>query len=916
MRLKELLEDLKKSNNKLKILEDYNNLKEKYEITEYQLVNVIQVELSDEEKKDLFECEYIKQFSPETKKLLIQIIKDPKIRFEILKNNENLLGITDYDEIIMALDEDSKIELINNNRLRRRFKIETSKLANIISELSEEKRMELLREGRSIKRLNLTQQNIASIISKCSDEHKIEILQDEDIREALSIEDDAISQIISSFSTEVQNQIIRSSTLITKLNIQKIWLGDIISRFSESQILSILYDERLLKDLKIEHERLAQIITKISANEKMRIINSPERIKQFGLEDEDFDVIVLSLPKEEQIRILYDFEKGHNANFKLTGNAFSEIVQLLPEGEKIRIINDKELAERFEILQANSGFVTIILSLSERERINIIKDEKRVKQMQLSEKQIAEIIETFSEDEILNILKDNKLLSKLKLEAFGLANIIKKIPEEEKIAILENVEFMKINKINPCEIVRNLPNEQQEEIAKRIMNINIPDIERREILATLNRNVKNKIDTSNLPPEYVEAINLQTNSNGKINIDFESDLEQYRGYDAIIKVNPEWFDEEGRKKVLRLCEICPNAKMTNELVDDGKKVNFESTGREYVIGEEWVESVLSKLKPEYSLLQKIAIIDNEVGKRISYSPDFDAEVFVPDDSRTLWRIMATKHGVCNGIASVERYLINRAGLESELISSENHTFIKLNDIEIPTEDGTIKRGNTIIDPTWNLASHKFGAKPKNLFISYEEARKNDIDSKGKDHKAHQNDEKLSNAMLTIGDKALRKLFASLNLANGDGSFPIEEFLNKSKEIDIRFKGRTMQNVEAQFQLIMNQYPELIRNENEIMTIMGDVLDNKNIKNEAKKIVINRVYDRNDIKKSPVMYTYIKGKKFGEIFYVVNEGTGSFDKMDIEEFTKKYECYEQDLQLNNRIRPWLKKSDKEKEQVRN
>ena len=54
---------------------------------------------------------------------------------------------------------------------------------------------------------------------------------------------------------------------------------------------------------------------------------------------------------------------------------------------------------------------------------------------------------------------------------------------------------------------------------------------------------------------------------------------------------------------------------------------LSSTGKEFIEGENWIESVLSTIKPEYSKAQKIAIIDNAIGRRVSYSPDFDTEVF-------------------------------------------------------------------------------------------------------------------------------------------------------------------------------------------------------------------------------------------------------------------------------------------------
>ena len=82
-----------------------------------------------------------------------------------------------------------------------------------------------------------------------------------------------------------------------------------------------------------------------------------------------------------------------------------------------------------------------------------------------------------------------------------------------------------------------------------------------------------------------------------------------------------------------------------------------------------------------------------------------------------------------------------------------------------------------------MVAHRFGAKPDNFCISYEQARKNDIDIEGKDHKCHKNDEKLQDATLNLDEQSLRNLFASVGLADINGQFPIKNLLDKSKSLD-------------------------------------------------------------------------------------------------------------------------------------
>ena len=146
--------------------------------------------------------------------------------------------------------------------------------------------------------------------------------------------------------------------------------------------------------------------------------------------------------------------------------------------------------------------------------------------------------------------------------------------------------------------------------------------------------------------------------------------------------------------------------------ETGYVIQFFSTPAEYKEAEQWISSLVNSLNPSYSNLQKMAIIDHAIGKKISYTPDYETEVFNPKDARALWKIITSGYGVCNGIAAVEQYILQRIGIESEMIQSENHAFLKVKDIELPDENGELQKGDTIVDPTWNLTSHRFNAIPR------------------------------------------------------------------------------------------------------------------------------------------------------------------------------------------------------------
>lgn len=318
-----------------------------------------------------------------------------------------------------------------------------------------------------------------------------------------------------------------------------------------------------------------------------------------------------------------------------------------------------------------------------------------------------------------------------------------------------------------------------------------------------NRNESDKsIDITDFPLQYKQCINLNSRSNtGCIIIDLNSDLEKYRGLDNYIRINPQEFSEEKIKKLVKLCEICPNLQVYNRLGNDDKSYDSRiSSGQEYIEAEKWITSVMSKLKPEYTSAQKIAIIDNEIGKKISYSPEWGTKNFDSNSienganaARCLWKIISSGYGVCNGIANVEQYIFDRVGIESEFIVGSEHAFLKVKNVDIELSNGQFTKINGILDPTWNLAAHRFGGPPDNFIISYEEARKHDIDSQGNDVQAHLCDEKLQNLNTNLDDNDLKYLFQSVGITNPDGTFPLELFLNKLKGIDEQYTRKSYKN---------------------------------------------------------------------------------------------------------------------------
>lgn len=466
--------------------------------------------------------------------------------------------------------------------------------------------------------------------------------------------------------------------------------------------------------------------------------------------------------------------------------------------------------------------------------------------------------------------------------------------------IKDNKGILTKSDIHPYEIVEVLASERQMDVITKLEDMELTLNEKREILAILKSQTKLNIDTANFSKEYKTAINIEVNEDGEIVLDLQRNLEDYRGLDNLLRIDPEVFTEKQRIKFMKLCDICPNMKVLTQL-----RGRYFSTTSEYKEAEEWINSVLNNINPNYSKVQKMAIIDNAIGKKISYSHDFGTEVCNQEDCRALWKIIVSGYGVCNGIAKVEQYMFKRIGIESELVQSGTHAFLKVKDIELLLANGEIEKGNTIVDVTWNLASHRFGGKPDNFCINYEQARKNDVDSKGKDWECHKNDEQLQDATLSLDDQSLRALFTSVGLADKDGKFPINDLKEKSKMIDAFYANQPEHNINTQFLLLKQTCPEFATCQNESMSALSSVfLNNENLK--FNKCVVNRVYNREDEEKKPVLFVYIDSDELGKKFYFVDKEEGQFKGLSQEEFTKQFECYEKDLENDKGIRPWENK----------
>ena len=798
----------------------------------------------------------------------------------------------EFKKIVMQSDD--KIAVLTNLDIISKYKISLVDLCNITNEiLSDEEKLEILKSP-FYQRMKSGEIARGMIISSISNkEILLQIKDNETIMEGCS--KDFICEVVRQLLTDGDKQtFLHNANLIETFDIKSYNLIGIAKSLNDEEKLKLLRESNTRDMCKFEAFDLRKIVESLSDEAKIKLLKENESISALNIGSYGWQEIIKSLKDETKISILRDASIIKSC--ELREYELSEVIKSLNEDNKVSLLMKKDFMTNG--LKLSGVYLDgIVESLS--------NEENKYKLLKVySDFPMPNVIASFNTDLKIKTLIESKCLS-----SWNILHVLRTLDTNGIIKLLEeNKEFLKENQIDVYTLVYKLNDEEQLKFVQNIESANLTETEKKEILATLSPEVKDKIDISQMSEEYKKAINMQT-KDGNIVIDLERNPEDYRGYDNLILVNPEGYTDEQRKKFMQICDICPKG---NIECSEFSVMGAYSTAKEYKEAEAWIDSVIAQLKPEYTMAQKIAIIDNAIGKKISYSPDFDTEMFSIRDSRALWKIISSGYGVCNGIANVEHYILNKIGIESEIISSGNHAFLKLNNIEVPLANGGTMVGNTILDPTWNLAAHRFGGKPENFFISYEEARKHDI-SKGKDYKCHKNDEKLSDATLNLDEKSLEMLFASVGLANQNGVFPIDNMLRESKALHEKYATSPEQDIQQQFELLSRACPEFATCQNSSMRIIANnLLNDENL--QFDKCVAERIFDKQDPEKRPVMYVYIESEELGRRFYYADKDKGQMIGIPESEFIKRFECYDMDLEKSNGVRPWEESKEKEQEEV--
>ncbi len=322
--------------------------------------------------------------------------------------------------------------------------------------------------------------------------------------------------------------------------------------------------------------------------------------------------------------------------------------------------------------------------------------------------------------------------------------------------------------------------------------------------------------------------------------------------------------------------------IANGIVGNASKEGF-------LQAEEIIKKVIDGINPEWTKKQKAAYIHYQMGKLVSYSPDFNfrgryVNSPMANDTRNIWKSVVSGESVCNGIAALMRNLLSRVGVTTSELSSGTHNFVL----------AEVEEGNIIIDPTWDLKSTLYGARPMYFGKTYEQLRQEEEHISD----AHKLENPPEN-VVEITDSELREIYHSIGYAkeNGKFIFPLLDEVNaiKSKEYN-----NMEEKLNDFFTMFTQKFPKEAVHLSETRTILETCIYELGI--EPENLITKFVYDKDDkYCQNPHLSLFIDDEEINKQMMVLDTDLMQIKGIDISEFDKNFKLHD----LNN-VQPFWKK----------
>ena len=303
-------------------------------------------------------------------------------------------------------------------------------------------------------------------------------------------------------------------------------------------------------------------------------------------------------------------------------------------------------------------------------------------------------------------------------------------------------------------------------------------------------------------------------------------------------------------------------------------------------GEEIINSIIEKIDPSWTDLQKTAYVHYEMGKHISYYPDFNLLSRninttdginlmneVNNDCRNIWKQFRTGKGVCNGIVDINRTILSRLGIKTKALQSRTHTFLLTETDE----------GNIITDPTWDLEYTLYDLRPAYFGLSYEELRQRDGDISGA-HKLENPPENIR----TISDNELRKIYLSIGKTDREGLFG-QELMDEINKI----KNMQFNDDYEKYCYTLQQFPKLssdrLKNLSENKKMIEIMLYSLGF--DIEKFKTYFIYEKSDkLCKNPILSILFEDFKGEAHSSLLNQEKKTFENIELGKLDEKYNVH--------------------------
>jgi len=334
-------------------------------------------------------------------------------------------------------------------------------------------------------------------------------------------------------------------------------------------------------------------------------------------------------------------------------------------------------------------------------------------------------------------------------------------------------------------------------------------------------------------------------------------------------------DADYYRTVTKFIEKC------NDTVTISNGTVGKATKEEFLKAEKIIEEVVEKIDPKWTEKQKVAFVHYEMGKLISYTPDFCFSgkyvgAKMAEDARNIWKSIDSGKSVCNGVTAIQRNILSRIGIKTRELSSGPHSFLL-----IETE-----KGNIITDATWDLTNTLFEARPMYFGKTYEELQEIDRPFS----KAHRLEQPPEN-VIQISETELREIYYSIGITTEDRKFKLP-ILDKVNEISAQHFKSDKQKIDALFKIFTKDFSKQAIHLSESRSMLENCITTLGI--DRKKLTTKFVYSKDDEEcEKAYLCIHLNEDEMRENISILNIEEMKFENLSLQDFDKSYKTHEED-----------------------